>query len=103
MIWTRITPYAEQSDQGHHVSASKGADGWRYSAWDAPDLPALGYWDWHKAGGSTVHYRRGEHLPQRSPLLGIFATAAEARACCEQQAARVAASTINSEATACAV
>ena len=90
MIWSRISDYAERSDQGCQVSASRGADGWRYSAWSAPDEPDLGYWDWH-AAHCREHYRRGETMPQRSRLLGMFETAAAARAACEQDAAALAA------------
>lgn len=83
MNWTPINKYAECSDQGHTVSASKGADGWRYAAWGPEEMPGAKGWEWLEATG-LEHYRRGAVMPQRSPLLGIYATAAEARAACEQ-------------------
>lgn len=83
MIWSRPNRYTEQSDQGHRVSASKAADGWRYSAWAAPECPELTDWQWNTQTMTRERYGRGEAIPQRCPLLGIFGTAAEARARCE--------------------
>lgn len=82
MNWTRINPYAERSDKGQTISASNGADGWRYSAWGAPDQPGLSHWEWLEQV-AREHYPRGSQIPQRCRLLGIFETAAEARAACE--------------------
>jgi hypothetical protein len=90
MMWQRINRYTERSDQGHKVCALKAADGWRYAAWTPPDEPDLKYWDWHDLY-ARVHYKRGQAVPQRSQSLGIYETAAEARAACEQHAAAEAA------------
>lgn len=86
LTWRRVNQYAEASDQGHHVSASKGPDGWRFSAWSPPDKPELDYWKWLAQAPTKERYRQGEEVPQRVRLLGIFETAEEARAACESRA-----------------
>jgi len=83
MKWARVNSYFQRSDLGYAVSASRAVDGWRYSAWGAPAEPDLSYWDWY-AAHAQEHYPRGVAVIRRSMLLGVFETAAEARAACEQ-------------------
>ncbi|WP_200286454.1 hypothetical protein [Rhabdochromatium marinum] len=42
---------------------------------------------WHAQAHTHTHYPRGEHVPQRRRLLGIYPSAQQARARCEQDAA----------------
>ena len=55
---------------------------WRFSAWGAAERPELSYWQWHEAANQPVCSERGQVLTQRRPLLGVYPTAAEARAAC---------------------
>lgn len=57
-------------------------ESWRFSAWGAAALPELSYWQWHEAANLPVCSERGQALTQRRPLLGVYPTAAEARAAC---------------------
>jgi hypothetical protein len=90
LIWSRLSKYAERSDQGHAVSASKGTDGWRYSAWAPEADPGVSSLKWYEARAQE-RYRRGEAVPRRSECLGIYPTADAARAACERQTAALAA------------
>jgi hypothetical protein len=87
MDWTRINSHAEASDQGHRVSASKSVDGWAYSAWSPEACPGLTDRQWQAQAHTREHYPRGEQAPQRRRLLGIYPSAEQARARCEQDAA----------------
>jgi hypothetical protein len=86
LVWSRVDRYVERSDTGHRVSASLDARGWAFSAWGADVAPDLKYYEWPI--GDQYRYRRGEHVPQRCALLGIFATAEEARQACARDAAQ---------------
>jgi hypothetical protein len=90
MLWSRINKYAERSDQGHAVSASKGANGWVFTAWGPEAMPGAKYWDWHDTHAKE-HCKRGEAVAQRSECLGYYRTADEARAACERHSAALAA------------
>lgn len=69
---------------GYRVTAVRVGDGWRYVAWAPLALPDLNYWQWLAQADMRLSYARGQTIPQRQPLLGVFASAAAARACCEQ-------------------
>lgn len=91
--WKRVTRYAERSDTGYQVSASKGADGWRYSAWAPALCPGWSYRAWadgrspHWSGEAPrEHYALGESIPHRVALIGIYDSAQAARAACEADA-----------------
>jgi hypothetical protein len=62
MKWKRIDAYVQRADSGHQVSASKAADGWRFSAW------------------APLENGRGDAPAHR--LLGVFECAEDARAAC---------------------
>lgn len=87
MIWARNTPLTQRAETGHQVSASRypGSEtGWRFSAWAPTEMPGVSFWKWWEQQPMKVHYKRGESVPQRTRLLGVFDTAEAARACCEQ-------------------
>lgn len=73
----------EISAAGYRVTAVRVGDGWRYGAWAPLALPELNYWQWLAQADMRLSYDRGQAIPQRRPLLGVFASAAAARACCE--------------------
>jgi hypothetical protein len=85
MNWARISTYVERAETGAQICAARVADGWRYSAWSAPADPGLSDWDWAKAHAQE-HIPRGGRLLQRVRPLGVYLTAAEARAACEADA-----------------
>lgn len=66
------------------VCAVRVGEAWVYVAWSGLDRPELKYWDWMKTQDFRIGYGRGEMIPQRRQLLGRFATAAEARAACQE-------------------
>lgn len=68
---------------GYRVTAVRVGDGWRYGAWAPLALPELNYWQWLAQADMRLSYARGQAIPQRRPLLGVFASATAARACCE--------------------
>ena len=86
MNWQPAKNRVQRSDTGHKVSAAKGPDGagWRFSAWGPTDIPGLTFWKWWDQQPVKSRFLRGEQVPQRTPLLGVFETADAARACCEQ-------------------
>ncbi|NCA71894.1 MAG: hypothetical protein EOM91_17815 [Sphingobacteriia bacterium] len=86
LVWTRIDTYHERAETGEQVSAGKGVDGWKFFAWGADVAPEFKWYEWPP--GDKYHYRRGEHVPQRCALLGVFKTADEARLACARDAAR---------------
>ena len=69
--------HLQRSDTGHQVSATRhgpaDAARWQFVAW-APNDQTVPL---------KAHYARGEPVPQRSQCLGIYPTAAAARAACE--------------------
>jgi len=87
LVWTRVDQYHERADTGERVSASPGPGGWQFFAWGADVAPGLKYYDWPL--GNKYHYKRGEPVPQRCALLGVFASADEARAACARDRSRV--------------
>jgi hypothetical protein len=66
------------------VCAVRVGEAWVYVAWSGLDRPELKYRDWMKTQDFRIGYGRGEMIPQRRQLLGRFATAAEARAACQE-------------------
>ena len=86
MNWSPAENRVQRADTGHQVSASKGPDGtgWKFSAWGPTDQPALSFWKWKERQPVKWHYKVGEEVPQRTPSLGVFDSAAEARAACER-------------------
>ena len=88
LVWTRLDRYVERSDRGQRVSASQDAAGWMFTAWGADVAPELKYYEWPPLETAKVTYRRGEHVPQRCALLGVFASAEAARDACAVDAAR---------------
>jgi hypothetical protein len=72
---------------GYRVVALVGEDGWQYAAWGPVDAPEMTGFAWVLSHLKQEHYARGEAMPQRSPLLGVFATGAQARAACLAHAA----------------
>jgi hypothetical protein len=70
---------------GVQISAVRVGDDWRYVAWSGLDKPDLKYWDWVKQADFRVAYALGEMIPQRRQMLGVFGTAAEARAACQSE------------------
>lgn len=87
LTWTRMDAYHELADAGERVSASPGADGRQFFAWGADVAPGLKYYEWPI--GDQYHFKRGEYVPQRCALLGVFGSADEARAVCARDRARV--------------
>lgn len=84
MNWNRISDHCQRSDQGHTVSAAKTPEGWRYVAWSPIESPEMNRFDWLDQG--QVRYALGEPIRQRSRMLGVFESAAAARAFCESAA-----------------
>jgi len=95
-VWTRGPDRApwEDADSGHRVLAIRRGDawvfwafgpdrraGWSYRAWANGEAP-------HWSGSDPpVRYAIGEHVPQPRVFLGEAASAADARALCERDAA----------------
>lgn len=74
---------------GCRVTAVRAADGWRFMAWSRDRSAGWSYRDWqngkiaHWSGMEPrEHYPRGTSVPQPSELIGVYTTAAEARAAC---------------------
>jgi hypothetical protein len=84
MNWSPAANRVQRSDCGYLISAAKCGDAWRFSAWGATDRPELSFWKWLDQQPCKSHYQRGEHVPQRTPLLGVFGSAEAARARCEE-------------------
>ncbi|NCC41520.1 MAG: hypothetical protein EOM21_19285 [Gammaproteobacteria bacterium] len=86
LVWTRVDQYHALAETGERVSAGRCAQGLQFFAWGADVAPGLKWYEWPL--GDKYHYKRGEHVPQRRALLGVFATADEARAACARNAAK---------------
>lgn len=67
---------------GYRVVATQGAEGWRFSAWGPVANPELSYFAWADKHVQQARYAIGEPVPQRSALLGVYATGQEAREAC---------------------
>lgn len=87
LVWTRVDTYHQHAETGERVSAARCAGGLQFFAWGADVAPGLKWYEWPP--GNQYHFRRGEHVPQRCALLGVFATADEARLACAKDRARV--------------
>jgi hypothetical protein len=84
LAWTRVDRYCERADTGHMVAATYDGTAWRFSAF-APDVAPDVHWrDWPPL--RSERFARGEHVPQRTPLLGVFGTADLARQACAEHA-----------------
>jgi hypothetical protein len=92
--WTKSSdgPW-QDADTGHRVTATRGADGWRFVAWGPDQAAGWSYRDWsngkapHWSGSEPkARYAVGEHIPQRRVLLGVADTADEARDLCAADA-----------------
>lgn len=82
--WSEARDGFQTYAAGYRVTAVRVGDGWRYGAWAPLALPELNYWQWLAQATMRLSYDRGQMIPQRQPLLGVFASATAARACCEQ-------------------
>jgi hypothetical protein len=67
---------------GYRVVAVRVGAKWSFSAWGPECDPGLTYWDWAKTAHRQERYAVGEHVPQRSELLGSYGTSVEAFAAC---------------------
>lgn len=85
MEWGAAEHHQQRSACGYQVTATREGASWLFVAWGPEQDPGLSHWDWLERHAKE-HYRRGESVPQRHELLGVRATAAEARALCEQHA-----------------
>ena len=77
--WTRITPYTERHTSGARVSASRGADGWRFAAWAPLAMPDASVRAWYEANCNVATRAPGDRTPQRVACLGVRDSAGEAR------------------------
>ncbi len=84
--WLAAADGSQSTGAGYRVQAVRVGPGWRYAAWAPLAMPALNYWQWLAQAEMRLSYARGENIPQRRPLLGVFASATLARACCEHHA-----------------
>ena len=83
LSWLDPQAAVQRSADGYRVTAIRLPGGWRFSAWAPPELPALNYWQWQAQTEHRASYAIGESPPQRVALLGVFATAEQARHCCQ--------------------
>lgn len=83
MKWLNPENSFQDSDSGCRVVAVRVADGWRYSAWSAPALPDLSFWQWYNQTDHPVSYPLGCHVPQRVRLIGVYPSASAARSAYE--------------------
>ena len=68
---------------GYRGTAIRLHGGWRFSAWAPEELPELNFGKWQAQAEHRLRYAIGEFPPQRVALLGVFATAEQARECCQ--------------------
>lgn len=87
LAWTRVDAFHERAATGERVCAGRCAHGWQFFAWGADVAPDRKWYEWPP--GDQYRFARGEHVPQRCALLGVFATADEARLACARDRFRV--------------
>ena len=83
LSWLDPQAAVQRSADGYRVTAIRLPGGWRFSAWAPEELPELNYWKWFAQTEHRPSYAIGESPPQRVALLGVFATAEQARDCCQ--------------------
>jgi len=72
--WTRRGPYCRRNAAGYRIAAASVGDAWRYVLF-APPLTECEFENRLK-----VRYAKGERVPQRRELLGVFDDPAAAQA-----------------------
>ena len=83
LSWRHPHAAVQPGADGYRVTAVRLPGGWRFSAWAPEALPELNYWKWFAQTEHRPSYAVGESPPQRVALLGVFATAEQARDCCQ--------------------
>lgn len=96
MSWTRRGPYVLEHASGCRICKARCGDQWHYSAWGPDRTTGWSYRAWrnvkipHWSGQEPkARYALGEPIPQPRDLLGVFSTAAEAKAKCEESDSKV--------------